>query len=249
MDPREYELMYRVEDEHWWYRGMASITRALLARWYGASSSLRILDAGCGTGSAMSTLLADYGQVTGVDIHPLALKFCRKRGLSRIACASILDLPFAPAAFDLVTSFDVLYEKAVESDSGALREFVRVLVPNGRVLLRLPAYDWLRGRHDEMVHTKKRYTTKEVARLFMQSGLVVEHISFANMFLFPVAVLKRLSEKLFGLRDGHSDLNTSAGLLDGAFEKILKGEASLIAAHSLPFGLSVVAVGRKGQAS
>lgn len=245
MDPREYELMYRVEDEHWWYRGMASITRALLARWYDASSTLRILDAGCGTGSAMSTLLADYGQVTGVDVHPLALKFCHQRGISRIARASILDLPFASAEFNLVTCFDVLYEKAVASDLAALREFLRVLVPNGRVLLRLPAYDWLRGRHDEIVHTKKRYTAKEVERLLVQSGFIVEHISFANMFLFPIAVMKRFGERIFGLRDGHSDLDASVGRFDKVFEKILRGEAALIANNSLSFGLSVIAVGRK----
>ena len=237
--------MYRVEDEHWWYRGMASITRTLLDRWYGASLQLRILEAGCGTGSAMSTLLADYGHVTGVDVHPLALKFCHQRGISRIARASVLDLPFASAQFDLVTSFDVLYEKAVASDLSALREFARVLVPNGRVFLRLPAYDWLRGRHDEIVHTKKRYTAKEVERLLVQSGFIVEHISFANMFLFPIAVMKRFGERIFGPRDGHSDLNVSAGLFDGVFEKVLKSEATLIARNSLPFGLSVIAVGRK----
>ena len=245
MDPREYELMYRVEDEHWWYRGMASITRTLLDRWYGASLQLRILEAGCGTGSAMSTLLADYGCVTGVDIHPLALQYCRKRGISRIACASILDLPFASAQFGLVTCFDVLYEKAVDSDLAALREFLRVLAPNGRVFLRLPAYDWLRGRHDEIVHTRKRYTAKEVERLLVQSGFIVEYISFANMFLFPIAVMKRFGERIFGLRDGHSDLDASVGRFDKVFEKILRSEAALIARNSLPFGLSVIAVGRK----
>lgn len=237
--------MYRVEDEHWWYRGMASITRAVLTRWYDTSSTLRILDAGCGTGSAMSTLLADYGQVTGIDIHPLALKFCHQRGISRIARASILDLPFASAQFDLVTCFDVLYEKAVASNLSALREFARVLVPNGRVLLRLPAYDWLRGRHDEMVHTRKRYTAREVERLLVQSGFMVEHVSFANMFLFPIAVMKRFGERIFGLRDGHSDLDASVGRFDKVFEKILRSEAALIARNSLPFGLSVIAVGRK----
>lgn len=237
--------MYRVEDGHWWYRGMASITRAVLARWYGASSRLRILDAGCGTGSAIATLLADYGQVTGVDIHPLALKFCHQRGISRIARASILDLPFASAQFDLITCFDVLYEKAVTSDLAALREFLRVLVPNGRVFLRLPAYDWLRGRHDEIVHTRKRYAAREVERLLVQSGFMVEHVSFANMFLFPIVATKRLAERLFSLREGHSDLNASVGLFDTVFEKILRSEAALIARNRLPFGLSVIAVGRK----
>lgn len=193
----------------------------------------------------MSTLLADYGQVMGIDIHPLALQYCRMRGVSRIACASVLDLPFASAQFDLVTSLDVLYEKAVDSDLDALREFVRVLIPGGRIFLRLPAYDWLRGRHDEMVHTKKRYTAKQVASLLAESGLVAEHVSFANMFLFPLALVKRIAESLFGSRGAHSDLNASAGLFDAMFEKILMSEATLIARNSLPFGLSVVAVGRK----
>ncbi|HQV95493.1 MAG TPA: class I SAM-dependent methyltransferase [Anaerolineales bacterium] len=249
MDPREYELMYKVEDEHWWYRGMASVTRALLNRWYRSQTRLDILDAGCGAGSAMSTFLADYGQVTGIDIHPLALGYCRKRGLTRIARASALSLPFASAQFDVVTSFDVLYEKAVENDLAALIEFARVLLPGGRVFLRLPAYDWLRGRHDEMVHTKKRYTTKQAAQLLAESGLVVEHISFANMFLFPIAVLKRWGEKLFSTEGGRSDLNLNAGIFNTLFEKILTSEATLIAGTSLPFGLSVVAVGRKRRAA
>jgi SAM-dependent methyltransferase len=247
LDPREYELIYRVEAHHWWYRAMASITRAMLDRWYSKSSQLRILDAGCGTGSAMSTFLADYGRVTGVDIHPLALSYCRKRGLSRIARASVLDLPFASAQFDVVTSFDVLYEKAVANDLAALQEFARVLTPGGRVFLRLPAYDWLRGQHDKTVHTNKRYTAKEVVRLLVESGLLVEHISFANMFLFPIALLKRWSEKIIPIADGHSDLNLNLGLINKIFEIILSGEATLVARNSLPFGLSVVAVGRKEQ--
>lgn len=237
--------MYHVETRHWWYRGMEAITRATLERWCGASAPLTILDAGCGTGAAMSTFLADYGQVTGVDIHPLALVYCRKRGLARIASASVLDLPFASAQFDLVTSFDVLYEKAVYSDLDALREFVRVLHPGGRLLLRLPAYDWLRGRHDEAVHTNRRYTAKQVARLFKESGLTVEHISYANTFLFPLALLKRLSERLLPAGKESSDLALNVGPFNNILQKIIASEAPLVTRVGLPFGLSVIAVGRK----
>ncbi|MBI3150518.1 MAG: class I SAM-dependent methyltransferase, partial [Chloroflexi bacterium] len=131
MDPQEYELMYQVEDRHWWYQGMAAITRAALDRWV-HFPNLRILDAGCGTGAAMTTYLAEYGKVTGVDLYPQALEFCRKRHAPRLACASVLNLPFAPASFDLVTSFDVLYERGVSSETTALKEFFRVLTPSGR---------------------------------------------------------------------------------------------------------------------
>jgi hypothetical protein len=32
MNLEEYEVMYRVEDRHWWYLGMEQITRSLVER-------------------------------------------------------------------------------------------------------------------------------------------------------------------------------------------------------------------------
>jgi len=244
LDPREYELMYRVEDRHWWYLGMETITRAVLDRWIHLPEP-RILDAGCGTGAAMTTYLAKYGMVTGVDLYSQALEFCRKRNAPRLARASVLDLPFAPASFDLVTSFDVLYERAVSSEVTALTEFFRVLTPNGRILLRLPAYDWLRGQHDISVHTNRRYTKKLVKELLEQSGFIAEHLSYANTFLFPLAVIKRLSERIFPPKDAQSDLALNTGAINGIFKYILASESPFVAHTGLPYGLSVIAVGRK----
>jgi SAM-dependent methyltransferase len=247
MDPREYELMYLVEDRHWWYRGMETITRSLLKNRIHPNRRIDILDAGCGTGAAMTTYLAEYGDVTGVDFHPRALDFCLKRNARRLARASVLDLPFAPASFDLVASFDVLYERGVSSELTALREFARVLTNAGRVLLRLPAYDWLRGAHDRRVHTSRRYTKRSVKSLLEGSGFIVEHLSYANMFLFPLAAIKRLGERIFPPRETASDLSLEAGILNPVFRFILASEAPLVSRIGLPFGLSVVAVGRKRQ--
>jgi len=238
--------MYRVERSHWWYAGMESITRHLLNRWYCPSQGLNILDAGCGTGAAMTTYLAEYGKVTGFDLSPLALEFCRLRNAPRLACASGVALPFLSGSFDLVTSFDVLYESSVTSDSLAIKESSRVLRPGGRILLRLPAYDWLRGRHDEAVHTARRYTSGRLAELLRENGFVVEHLSYANMFLFPLAMLKRLTEWIVpNGGDVGSDLTFDVGFLNQALKTVLRAEAPLVSRGHLPFGLSVLAVGRK----
>ena len=63
--------MFEVETAHWWYLGMEKITRAILNQWHPSKPNTSILDAGCGTGAAMSTYLADYGNVTGIDVSPL----------------------------------------------------------------------------------------------------------------------------------------------------------------------------------
>lgn len=247
MNPEEYEVMYRVEDSLWWYVGMQAITRAVLERFYprdGQARSLRILDAGCGTGGVLK-YLTDYGQAMGFDFAAEALALCRKRNLSNLARASINELPYADASFDVVTSFDVICERAVPDDVRALRECARVLRPGGRLILRLPAYGWLHGRHDEAVHIRHRYTTAEISRKLNQAGLRAEWQSYANMFLFPLAVAKRALERLAPPRQSGSDLTIDFGVANHVFRIILSAEAPLVARIGLPFGLTVVAVGRK----
>jgi ubiquinone/menaquinone biosynthesis C-methylase UbiE len=139
MEPSEYQMMYEVEDRHWWYVGMRRLTMQLLNGVYGNRPKLMILDAGCGTGAA-AEYLSSFGTVTGLDLSPLALAFCRQRGLRRLNRGSVTQLPFPDGSFDLVTSFDVLYHKAVGAYQNALAEFHRVLKPRGRLLLGLPAY-------------------------------------------------------------------------------------------------------------
>ena len=77
----------------------------------------------------------------------------------------------------------------------ALGEFRRVLRPGGRVLLRLPAHDWLRGSHDAVIHTARRFTTRNIAQSLHEAGFVVERLSYANTLLFPLALGKRLLER------------------------------------------------------
>lgn len=246
MKPEEYELMYRVESTHWWYTGMEVITRQLLAQaGLPSSTSARILDAGCGTGGAISAYLSEYGTVIGCDLSSLALNFCQKRNLAKLAQASVTQLPFACEQFDLVTSFDVLYERGVADDQATIVEFKRVLHPAGHLFLRLPAYDWLRGSHDLRIQTARRYTTNQLEKILKNAGFKIKYLSYANMFLFPLALIKRLADKWLQPNREKSDLETRAPLLDPIFAGILSSEAPLITRFGLPFGLSVLALAQK----
>jgi SAM-dependent methyltransferase len=246
MNHEEYEVMYQVEDHHWWYLGMERITCNVLERALPSKQearSLKILDAGCGTGAVMK-YLAQFGEVTGFDFSAEALRFSQKRGHTRLAQASVLEIPFACELLDLIISFDVICERGVH-DEQALSEFARILRPGGLVMLRLPAYDWLRGKHDVATHISHRYTRGEIKAKLERHGLTPVHLSYANMFLFPVAVAKRLSERLFSPQQTGSDLTLDPGLMNGVLRAILSAEAPLVSRIGLPFGLTVVALARK----
>lgn len=235
--------MYRAEQCHWWYQGMAAITRNILDAFYAPGSGLAILDAGCGTGAGLLSL-SQYGSVIGLDISSYALRFCAGRGCTEVVGASVMALPFRDETFDLVTSFDILYFEGIH-DETALKETARVLRPQGRALIRVPAFDWLRGAHDAKVSTAHRYTSRELAGKLGKSGFEIELLSYANMILFPIALLKRLVEKCRIAPQQDSDIAVNIGPLSGLFRSCLLLESRLIRWWRFPFGLSVVAVAKK----
>ena len=242
MELAEYELMHRVEDSHWWYKGMSAITRALIERYRFGVDHLQILDAGCGTGAAMSWL-SEYGFVTGFDMSAHALHFSKMRGHRRLVAASVMAAPFVSESFDLITCLDVLYFAQVQDDM-ALREFSRILVPGGRVILRVPAYNWLRGVHDQKVSTGHRYLLKELRQKIKNNGLIPEFMTYVNTILFPFALVKRWCEKWLPAQSS-SDIALDVKGFDRLLEGCLVLESRLISKWSLPFGLSILGVGRK----
>lgn len=245
MEAEEYATIYALEQRHWWYVGMLRNSLRLLQRFLPGRPDLRLLDAGCGTGGAMLALKR-YGTVSGFDYSPLALGFCRQRGLTATTQASVTHVPVASSSVDAITSFEVLYHAAVADDADAIREFARVLRPGGVVLLRLPAFEWLRSSHDAMVHTRHRYTSAEVRQKLVAAGLQPLRVTYANTLLFPLVVGIRLLQRLLGR--GHaksSDVQETSPLVNAALLKLLAVEGALLERTDLPFGLTVLAIARK----
>ena len=247
---RAYRIMREVEDAHWWFDGMETITRRLLDATAGAGAppGRTVLDAGCGTGRNLR-FLARYGVATGLDFSPVALECCRARGLTRLVRGSANALPFASGSFDLVTSFDVLTSGGVD-DAQALPESARVLRPGGCLLVRVAAYDRLRGgRHDEEWNIHHRYDRAELRAKMAAAGFEILRASYANTFLFPVALAKRELERFFPPKSEESDLQMGAGKSLGGrvLGALLASEARWVAGEGrgLPFGLSLYVVGRK----
>jgi len=262
MEDSEYDNIARLEAQHWWYRGMATISHTLLAGPMASTltkeavpasptSTLRILDAGCGPGG-MLTQLAAYGSPTGLDFHPLAIARAQQRYAQSypLLRANISQIPIANNQFDLITSFDVLYHRAVLDDAEALSEFWRVLKPRGWLLIRVPALDSLRGAHDNLVHTQRRYTRTRLSRLLQSVGFNLQKITYANSLLFPLIYLRRrlqvsLTTNRAGSKQVTSDVELPAPIANRLLETVLKIESLWLRRANLPLGVSLFALAAK----
>jgi SAM-dependent methyltransferase len=244
VEPTEYDRIAALEERHWWYTGMRAGARALLRRTLASSppnTGRSILDAGCGTGGGLRWL-AEFGRVTGLDVHPLAVRHAVRVG-PRVCRASVLTLPFAACRFDLVTCFDVLYHRAVADDEQALREFARVLQPGGFLLLRVPAHDWLRGAHDAQVYTRQRYARAELREKVGRAGLVVRRLTYAGAILLPPALLRRSLQR--GAVTAHSDVDMPPAPINTVLTAALRLESIWLSRWDVPFGLSLLVLAQK----
>jgi ubiquinone/menaquinone biosynthesis C-methylase UbiE len=245
MKKEEYKIMFNIEDNYWWYVGLRQL---VLSYMEGKDKriNLRILDAGCGTGG-MSTALKAY-KPYAIDYSEEAICYSKSRKIDNIARASVCCMPFKNGFFDIVISLDVLYHINVTDDVDTLKEINRVIDKEGVLLLHLPAYNFLRSRHDEAVQTKRRYTVKELKQKVETAGFEIEKITYRNVFLFPIAVIRRILEKLFLSNEKHteSELKPLSPFTNDIFTRILLFENKLIKSGiSFPFGLSIYCVARK----
>jgi len=243
MNPAEYEIMYRVEDAHWWYIGLRNMILDFLTA-YAPNRSPLILDAGCGTGAVLKAL-GDRLRTAGIDFSVEAIRFCRIRGLVRTAAASVVALPFPNESFDVVISCDVLCNRSIRDKGAALCEMGRVLKPGGVFFLNLPAYQWMLSSDDSAVQQDRRFTRRELRRLLCAASLKPVRMTHWNSLLLPPIILIRMWRKI--MRRSTSDLDGGSGVLANLlFGCALAAERGLIRAVSaMPFGLSIFAVARK----
>jgi len=229
--------MDAVEDGMWWYRALHARVLEALGRPQG-----RILDVGCGTGGFLARLKATWpdAEATGLEYNPGAATRARAKSNVSVANGSVLTMPFADASFEAVTSMDVLCHAAVEPAT-ALAEMRRVLVPGGRLVLNLPAFQWLLSAHDHRVHNVRRFTTSEAARMLTEVGFSVVTARYWNGLLLPLMVLQR--KIMASTPEGRSDVAAFPPWQDRMLFGITEVERQLARLRlSVPAGGSVLAI-------
>jgi SAM-dependent methyltransferase len=245
MDPAEYAKMYHLEETYWWFQGRKKIVLRMLNslprfREGGAS----VLDLGCGTGLMLDYLSNRHASSIGLDFSPLALQFCRQRGLQRLVRADVQDLPLAADQFDVITALDLA--EHVERDEVLFSEIFRALKPGGHLVITVPAHPYLWSEHDEALYHFRRYRRGEFRERILQAGFRLNRLSYCITFTFPPIVafrwLQRLRPKSQRPKTHLIALPRWANRLILATVEI---EALLLKWINLPFGVTLLAVAEK----
>ncbi len=243
MYPDEYRVMFEIEDQYWWYRGVRALLKTWLDRY--APRAAKILDGGCGTGANLQ-LLQQYGAAFGVDLSEQAIGFSRARGIppDRLFVASLNELPFPNQFFDLAISFEVICN--IPDDAATFCEIARVLKPGGRLIITLPAYQWLWGMHDVAVGHQRRYSTRDLREKITRAGMEIERLTHANALFLPMIAAERMTFR--AARNGRavrSDLTPLPHPINAALSALFTTEMRAVSKFDVPCGVSLIAMARK----
>lgn len=230
--------MYKVEDSFWWYRGLRSLLRHTISQLARKTDArpLRVLDAGCGTGANL-TACRDMAYAVGVDLAREALAFAAQRGIRNMVRGRVQEIPLRNNSCDVVLSIDVLYHQWIENDLQVLREYYRVLVPGGWLVIHVAAHEWLRGSHDEVVMTRHRYTRPELVEKVSAAGFRVRRATYRNSLLLPFMLVHRVISSRSP--KPASDLQLPPSWVNQLLYAVLCAENTLLRIVDLPVGGSL----------
>jgi len=114
-----------------------SVIRQIGIKSFSVKSGMKVLDVGCGTGTNLVLYHKAGCLVHGIDLSPSMLEVARnklgKHADLRVGDAS--EMPYQDNSFDLVTSMLTLHEMPYMIRPQVMKEMVRVMSREGRILL------------------------------------------------------------------------------------------------------------------
>jgi SAM-dependent methyltransferase len=135
-------------------------------------------------------------------------------------------------SYGYVYSSNVL--EHIEDDIAALREIRRVLVPGGRLMLYVPAFQGLYTAMDEAVGHYRRYDIATLCDRLKRAGFRVDRTRYADFFGYGLTVLyKHLSNRVSGISERR------LRLYDSVLFPVTRAIERVVAP---PFGKNVIAV-------
>ncbi len=236
MDRIVYDRMAAHDSTHWWYRARRDILSDYLIRYGNMPKDARILEIGCGTGHNLP-MLARFGEVDAIEIDPAAREIASERLGKPVGDAPLPDLPgVARGSYDLVAVLDVV--EHIEDDVAALKGMASLLKPGGKILIAVPAHQWLWSAHDVVNHHHRRYSKGSLVKAIEAAGLTSRKLTYFNSLLFPLAAAARIAGRLTGRDD--SDDSPPAKPLNALFETIFRLERHAVGRVPLTPGVSIV---------
>ena len=230
MDNKTFLRQIKNQKKHWWFQGRKKIIDQIISS-INLKKKNNILDFGAGSGVNLD-ILRKYGLV---DIHEQN-KYARTVIKKEKKIKNLYStLKIKKNFYDLILLADVI--EHVKQPKQLLKNLKKFLKKDGRILITVPAYQFLFSKKDEVLGHYRRYNKKLLKKEL--SGFKVENISYFNTFLcIPIIIMTLLNK--FLKKDYIKQAETTPNfILNKLYYIIFSSEKYFIKYFNLPIGISI----------
>lgn len=258
-DEAGFDLLIRMQREHFWYRGRHQLLLNALRREvranFGGSQSLHAIDlgGGCGgwleylrhheAGMFQSLALGDSSIRALMLAEPVVGAFAERYQID------LLDLTWKNE-WDVVFLLDVL--EHIPDHVEVLRQIRNAMKPGGLLFVTTPALNFFWTHNDDLARHQRRYSKADFRRLVREMDLELVRADYFMFFLSPALMLYRMlvrphktatpEELQEYLWRSHQ---VPGKLVNSILTQVFLAEAVLVNHVAMPWGTSILAVFRK----
>jgi SAM-dependent methyltransferase len=241
VDLLEQDILGDAIGEHWYYRSKARAMRRLLD----GPAPRSVLDVGAGSGFFARELLARGGAERATCVDP---NYPADRDETVAARPLLFRREVTATDADLLLLMDVI--EHVDDDIGLLSHYARLAPRGARVLITVPAFQWLWSGHDVYLGHRRRYTAARLEATARAAGVTVERSCYFFAAVFPMAAMLRLPAAVRRGATGSDppprcEMRRHGPVANAVLRAMCSAELPLFPFNRL-FGLSVFLRGRVG---
>lgn len=203
----------------------------------------KVLEIGCGLGNITQYLIEDTEYLLCVDVKPEAIKYIRRRipagtkvHIEKLDIFSNGLQKYSKENFDTIVFANVL--EHLKDDLSAMKVCRKILKKtHGRLLLLVPAHNYLFGTLDKEAGHYRRYEKNDIRKLALHSGFKIIDLYEFNFigalgWFMNYCVLKRKNTN-------NAETSSQVGIYDRIIVKPSRFIESVV---KPPFGISLIAI-------
>jgi SAM-dependent methyltransferase len=190
-DPKSFDELSRLEDEHFWFVARNQLILGLMNKYF--PEARRFMEIGCGTGFVLRAIAQSrkWDRIVGSELHPAGLEYAKRRLPPEVELIQ-MDARHIPAEslFDLTGAFDVV--EHIADDEAVLRGMRASMLQGGGLIVTVPQHPWLWSRADEVACHQRRYRRGELETKLRRNGFNILFSSSFTALLLPLMAASRL---------------------------------------------------------
>ena len=223
------------DTKHWWFESKAEFVSSALED---MPTDGYLVDVGAGSGGVTAMLRWPEEHKVAVDGNEQLVHDARARHALETLNADVADVPLPDGSASVVCLLDVI--EHLTDSAPALREAHRLLRPDGRLVVTVPAHASLWSATDEALGHARRYSRAMLRAELEATGFDPTSLTHVFSWLYlPVWVKRRRDPKpQFGLDVSSPAIARTAALLT-------RLEQAAVRRVSLPVGTSLLCTAQR----